>query len=169
MTAPGEQEPQSAQLVRPYVITNGRGLPENDQFNLITLSIDHRETPELANEYKQGYLKEYARPGAERGWHFLTGDEASIQQLADAIGYRFLYDAPTDSFMHPDGVIILTPTGRVSHYFFRLEYPPRDMKWALIQAGNGKIGSPLDGYARILLPLWGNGRIGVLLGAVAPE
>jgi len=118
-----------------------------NQFNLITLSIDHRETPELAGEYKRGYLKDYGRSGAERGWHFLTGDEASIQQLADAIGYRFVFDAPTDSFMHPDGVIILTPEGRVSHYFFRLDYPPRDMKWALVQAGNGKIGSPLDAFA----------------------
>jgi protein SCO1/2 len=117
------------------------------QFTVITLSIDARESPDLASAYREGYLKAYDRPGAEAGWHFLTGDEASIQRLADAIGFHFTYDARTDQFAHPDGVIILTPEGRISHYFFRLLYPPRDMRLALVEAADRKIGSPLDAFA----------------------
>jgi protein SCO1/2 len=116
------------------------------EFELITLSIDHRETERLATEYKQGYLAKYGRSGADAGWHFLTGDETSIRRLADAVGFHFAYDSETDQFMHPDGVIILTPKGRVARYFFRLEYPSRDLRFALVEAADGKIGSPMDGF-----------------------
>jgi protein SCO1 len=115
------------------------------EFELITLSIDARETELLASEYKRGYLEKYGRPGAAAGWHFLTGDEASIRGLTDALGFQFTYDAETDQFMHPDGVIVLTPEGRAARYFFRLEYPPRDLRFALVEAADGKIGSPMDG------------------------
>jgi protein SCO1/2 len=116
------------------------------EFNLVTMSIDSRETELLAGEYKRGYLKKYARPSAADGWHFLTGDERSVRALADAVGFHFAYDAQTDQFLHPDGVIILTPKGRIARYFFRLEYPPRDMRLALVEAADGKIGSPMDGF-----------------------
>jgi protein SCO1/2 len=115
------------------------------QFNLITVSIDHRETPDLAAHYREGYLKDYGRPEAATGWHFLTGDERSIRRLSDAIGFHFAYDAETDQFMHPDGVIVLTPEGRVARYFFRLEYPARALRLALVEAADRKIGTPLDG------------------------
>jgi protein SCO1/2 len=115
-----------------------------DQFTLVTLSIDDREQPDLAAEYKRGYVEQYGRPGAAAGWHFLTGDKASIRRLADAIGYHFTYDARTDQFAHPDGVIVLTPEGKVARYFFRLEYPPRDLRFALIEAADRKIGTPID-------------------------
>jgi protein SCO1/2 len=118
-----------------------------DQFTLLTVSIDAREQPYLAAEYKAGYLKHYGRPGAAAGWHFLTGDDASIHRLADAIGYRFVYDARTNQFAHPDGVIILTPRGKIDRYFFRLNYPPRDLQFGLIDAANNRIGSLLDGLA----------------------
>jgi len=118
-----------------------------DQFELITVSIDARERPDLAAEYKQSYVRQYGRPGAAAGWHFLTGDDANIRRLADSIGYRFAYDAKTDQFIHPDGVIVLTPEGRVARYFFHLVYPPRDLRFALIEAAAHKIGSPLDAFA----------------------
>src|SRR5262249_34026610 len=98
-------------------------------------------------QYQSAYLREYGRPAARTGWHFLTGEKASIQRLADAIGYHFVYDPRTDQFAHPDGVIVLTPDGHVARYFFRLEYPPRDIKFALIEASRFKIGSLLDGFA----------------------
>ena len=117
------------------------------QFNLLTVSIDAREQPYLASEYKAGYLKQYGRAGAAAGWHFLTGDDAAIHRLADAVGYHFVYDPRTDQFAHPDGVIILTPQGRVARYFFRLEYPPRDLQFGLMEAARNRIGSPLDALA----------------------
>jgi protein SCO1/2 len=118
-----------------------------DQFEVITVSIDPRERPDLAAEYKQHYVKQYGRASAEAGWHFLTGDETSIRRLADAIGYRYTYDAKTDQYVHPDAVVILTPKGRVARYFFHLKYPPRDLRFALIEAAAQRIGSPLDAIA----------------------
>jgi protein SCO1/2 len=118
-----------------------------DEFDVITVSIDARERPDLAAEYKASYVRQYGRPGAATGWHFLTGDEGAIHRLADAIGYHFTYDAKTDQFIHPDGVIVLTPEGRVARYFFHLVYPPRDLKFALIEAAAHRIGSPLDAIA----------------------
>jgi protein SCO1 len=118
-----------------------------DQFKVLTVSIDPREQPYLATDYKSGYLQQYGRPGAAAGWHFLTGDEASIRRLADAIGYHFVYDTRTNQFAHPDGVIVLTPQGKVARYFFRLNYAPRDLGFALIEASRNRIGSLLDGWA----------------------
>lgn len=118
-----------------------------DQFDLITVSIDHRERPDLAAEYKESYIKQYGRPGAAAGWHFLTGDESAIRRLADSVGYRFTYDEKTDQFVHPDAVIVLTPEGHVARYFFHLTYPPRDLRFALIEAAANRIGSPLDAFA----------------------
>jgi len=114
------------------------------QFDVVTLSIDARETPELAADYKRGYVRDYGRPGAEQGWHFLTGDKASIQRVADAIGYRFVYDPAKDQFAHPDGITVLTPQGRVARYFFRLEYPARELRLAVVEATNRRIASPTD-------------------------
>jgi len=123
------------------------GFTIGDQFEVVTLSIDHREQPDLAAAYKAGYVKDYGRPGAEKGWHFLTGDEASIRRVADAIGYHFVYDPRTDQFAHPDGIQILTPQGRIARYFFRLSYPARDIRYGIIEAANGKIGTPIDAIA----------------------
>jgi protein SCO1/2 len=118
-----------------------------EQFELITVSIDAREGPQLAREFKAGYLRLYGRPGAEQGWHFLTGDEATIHRLADTIGYHFAYDARTDQFAHPDGVIVLTPAGRVARYFVQLRYPARDLRLAMVEASQGRIGTPMDLFA----------------------
>jgi protein SCO1/2 len=117
------------------------------QFNVIIVSIDDRENAELASAYKAGWVKDYGRPGAEQGWHFLTGTKDNIERLAESIGYHFTYDPRTQQFAHPDGVIVLTPAGRVSKYFFRLNYDPGDMRLALVEASNNKIGTPLDAFA----------------------
>jgi len=116
------------------------------EFDVVTVSINPGETPELAREKKQTYLEEYTRsPGvASAGWHFLTGSEASIRALADSIGYHYVYDEETQQFAHPSGIIVTTPAGRIARYLYGIEYPSRDLKFALVEASNNRIGSPVD-------------------------
>ena len=119
------------------------------EFNLVIASIDPRERnmAGLASDKKQHYLEAYGRPAAAAGWHWLTGEETQIRRLADSVGFHYVYDAKTDQYAHPDGVILLTPQGKVARYFFRLEYPPRDLRFGLIEAARNRIGSPLDAIA----------------------
>lgn len=117
------------------------------EFNLVIVSIDPREDAEMAMGKKISYLAEYGRPEAGKGWHWLTGSKENIDKLADSIGYHYVYDAKTDQYAHPDGVIIMTPKGEIARYFFRLEYPARDLRLGLIEASHGKIGTPLDAIA----------------------
>ena len=90
------------------------------------------------------YLRRYGRPDTANGWHFLTGDEANIKALTDAVGFHYKYDAATDQFAHASGIMILTPDGRLSHYFYGVEYAPRDVRLGLVEASQNKIGSPVD-------------------------
>ena len=113
-------------------------------FDVVTVSFDPRETSVLAAAKKQAYLERYKRPGADRGWHFLTGDEASIAAITDAAGFRYAWDAETQQFAHASGVIVVTPQGRVSRYLFGIEYAPRDLKFALMESSEGRIGSVVD-------------------------
>lgn len=113
-------------------------------FNIVTVSFDSRETPKMATAKKAIYLDRYGRPGAEAGWAFLTGTDPSIQALADAVGFHFAYDKEIDQFAHASGIIILTPEGRISHYFYGVEYPVQDVRLSLVEASHGKIGSPVD-------------------------
>ena len=115
-----------------------------NQFNILTLSIDPGEGPEIAKAKKQEYIKRYGRPGAQEGWHFLTGEDSAIRQLTQAIGFRYTYDANKNQYAHPSGIIILTPQGRISRYFYGIEYSPRDLRLGLVEASEGKIGSPVD-------------------------
>jgi protein SCO1 len=135
-----------------------------DEFDIVTVSIDPRETPELATKKKAEYLARYNRPGAEKGWHFLTGDEPQIQALADAVGYRYVWDDATQQFAHPSGIVVLTPAGRISHYFYGIQYPQQDVRLALVEASENKIGSPVD---RLLLLCYHydpqSGRYGVVI------
>ncbi|MBI3245863.1 MAG: SCO family protein [Deltaproteobacteria bacterium] len=114
------------------------------EFNVLTVSFDSREKPPLAAEKRKIYLDAYNRPGADTGWHFLTGDEAAIQQLTKAVGFRYSYDQSSQQFAHASGIMILTPEGRLSHYFFGIEYAPRDVRLGLVEASAGKIGSAVD-------------------------
>jgi protein SCO1 len=113
-------------------------------FNVITVSFDPRETPHLAADKKRAYLKEYNRSGAENGWHFLTGDQKSIATLAQSCGFRYYYDPKTNQYAHASGIMIITPDGRLSRYFYGLEYSANDLRLGLVEASGNKIGTPAD-------------------------
>jgi len=115
------------------------------QFEIVIVSIDPRDTPALAASKKQQYIQHYHRPGAETGWHFLTSPGAApIAALAQAVGFHYTYDARQGEFAHPSGVLTVTPAGRVSRYFYGIEYLPTHLRYGLIEAASGKIGSPVD-------------------------
>ena len=114
------------------------------EFNVVTVSFDPRDTPENAANKRRLYLGLYGRPEAVKGWHFLTGDQTSIRALTDAVGFHYKYDPNTKQFAHAVGIIVLTPRGKVSKYLYGLNYPERDLRLALIQASDEKIGSPVD-------------------------
>jgi len=122
----------------------GMSLKIGQDYDVLTVSFDPREGPELARRKKAGYVRSLNRPGAETGWHFLTGDEANIKRLTEAVGFRYHYDAKTDQFAHASGIMVLTPDGHVSHYFYGVEYAPRDVRLGLVEASAGRIGSPVD-------------------------
>jgi len=110
-------------------------------FNVINISVDPNETPEVAAVKKREYLKRYGRPGAETGWHFLTGNRESIAQVTNEAGFRFQYDPDTHEYAHPSGFVVLTPEGRVSRYFFGVNFEPREVRSAIIAASKGQSGS----------------------------
>lgn len=113
-------------------------------FDVLTVSFDAREKPELAAAKKKTYLERYGRPGAEAGWHFLTGEEESIRRLTEAVGFHFTYDERNDQFAHASGILVLTPQGKVSRYFFDIRYSPRDLRLGLVEASANRIGSPVE-------------------------
>jgi protein SCO1/2 len=114
------------------------------QFAIVTVSIDPREGPAEAAAKKAQVLPRYGRPGGEAGWHFLTGEEAAIQQLTKAAGFRYAYDAKADEFAHPAGIMVLTPQGKIARYFYGIDFSARDLRLGLIEAAAGKIGNPVD-------------------------
>lgn len=114
------------------------------EFDIVTISFNPRETPTLAAAKKQNYLERYKRPGAAAGWHFLTGDEASIRRVTEAVGFHYAYDPERKEYAHAAGIVVLTPDGRISHYFYGVEFPPRDLRLGLVEASERKIGSPVD-------------------------
>jgi len=115
-----------------------------NQFDVVAVSFDAGETPALAAAKRDLYLKRYRRPSAASGFHFLTGRPESIARLTDAVGFRLKYDEAIDQFAHAAGITILTPQGHVSRYLYGIEYAPRDLRLALVEAGDGKIGSLAD-------------------------
>jgi protein SCO1 len=123
-------------------------LDPGKDFEIVTVSFDPREKSALAAAKKATYLERYKRPGAAAGWHFLTGDESSIKRLTSAVGFRYVWDDDLKQFAHPTGITVLTAEGRLSRYLFGVEYWPRDLRFALIDASAGRIGSPV---AQVLL------------------
>ncbi len=115
-----------------------------EEFQIVTVSFDPRETPELAARKKETYLRRYRRTGAENGWHFLTGDKASIDRLAQAVGFNYHWDEKSGQFAHASAIMVATPRGKLSHYFYGIEYSPKELRLALVEASAGKIGSPVD-------------------------
>ena len=114
------------------------------QFEVVTVSFDPTEKPPLAAAKKAIYVGLYGRPGAAAGWHFLTGDDPSIRQLAQAVGFHYNYDAQTKQYVHATGIMVLTPQGRLARYFYGIQYPAGNLRLGLIEASQGKIGSPVD-------------------------
>jgi len=119
-------------------------LDPGKDFEVIVASIDPTDTPERATMKKRDILERYARPGTEGGWHFLTGAPPSIERLAHAVGFQYVYDKEKDQFAHAAGIVILTPEGKVSRYFFGIEYPPRDLRLGLVEASGNRIGGLVD-------------------------
>jgi len=113
-------------------------------YNVVTVSIDPSEQPVLAEAKQAMYVGMYGRPGAAEGWHFLTGDEKDIKQLAQAVGFRYAYDSDSKQFAHASAIMMLTPEGRMSRYFYGIQYPERDIRLGLVEASQGKISSPID-------------------------
>ena len=119
-----------------------------NQYQMITVSIDPEETPERAEETKQKYLKIYGRDGVGQGWHCLTGEEANIRKLADAVGFGYAYMPATKEYAHAAVTMVCTPDGRTSRYLYGVQYPPQTVRLALLEASEGKIGTTMD---RVLL------------------
>lgn len=115
-----------------------------EQFSVVAVSIDPSETPADAQQKKDEIVASYGRPEQAGGWHFLTGAQPPIHALAQAVGFRYVYDPAQHQFAHPIGSIVLTPQGKVSRYFFGLDYQSRDVRLGLVEASDDKIGSPVD-------------------------
>ncbi len=124
--------------LKPLALEVGR------DFDVVALSIDPHEGPAVARRTRDGYVKAYGRPGAEGGWHFLTGTEDSIGRVADAVGFRYVYDPEMDEYAHASGVVVATARGVVSRYLFGVRYPRTDLRLSLVESSDGQIGSPVD-------------------------
>jgi protein SCO1/2 len=127
---------------------NDSGLQLGRDFGVVTASIDPSETPDLAARRRRGHLQALGQKDHHPDWAFLTGDEASIHQLAESVGFRYSYDEKTRQFAHAATVFVLTPEGRISRYLYGMDFPPRDLKLALLEAANGRVGTSFD---RILM------------------
>lgn len=124
----------------------GTGLKLGRDYFAFTLSIDPQETSDLASQKKRGYLQALGEPSAEAAWAFTTGEASQIQALADAIGFGYAYDDSTQQYAHPAVIAVLTPEGKISRYLYGIEFPPRDLKLALVEASGGKVGTSFDRF-----------------------
>lgn len=127
-----------AQSLRPLELVIG------EDFEVVTVSFDPGEGPEVAAAARQRYVPRYGRETAWDGWHFLTGDDAEIRRLADAVGFRYTYDPETDEYAHAAGLVMLTPGGEVSRYFFGTDHPAKDLRLGLVETADDRIGSAID-------------------------
>lgn len=124
----------------------GISLDAGKDFDVIAISFDARENekPELAKNKKAAYLERYGRAGADKGWHFLTGSEASIDAVTKAAGFNFRWDEKSKQFAHAGGVMVVTPQGKMARYFYGIDYSPRDLKLGVIESADSKVGSATD-------------------------
>ena len=114
------------------------------EFDVLTVSVAPGETHDLAAAKRAEYLKNYRGRDGSNGWHFLTGEQDQIEQLASAVGFRYEYEEQTDQYIHASGIMVLTPAGKLARYFYGIDYPPRDLRWGLVEAAGGAIGSAVD-------------------------
>jgi protein SCO1/2 len=115
-----------------------------NEFDVVTISFDPRETPEMAAAKKKDYVARYGRANAAAGWHFLTGQPESINALTKAVGFQYQYDEKTNQYAHATAIMVLTPQGRISRYFYGVDFPPKDLRMGLVEASQGKIGNAVD-------------------------
>jgi protein SCO1/2 len=113
-------------------------------FEVVFVSFDPRETPDMAAQKKVSAVSHYGRPDTASGWHFLTGGKQSIDSLTQAANFRYSFNEKSGVFAHASGIMLLTPDGRISRYFYGVEYPSRDVRLGLVDASAGKIGNPID-------------------------
>ena len=116
------------------------------QFDVITVSIDPRDKASTAAEFKEKYIRRYGRLDSAKGWHFLTANETTIKRITDAVGFQYSYDSRTDQFAHGAALLVLTPDGRTSRYFYGFEFKPRDLRMAIVEASEGKVGGAVDQF-----------------------
>jgi protein SCO1/2 len=114
------------------------------EFEVVTVSFDPKEGPDLALKKKQAYVHQYGRPGADQGWHFLTGPQSSIAALTKAVGFRYAWDNQTQQYAHATGLMVLTPQGRIAQYYYGVEFSPRDLRLGLVEASQEHIGTVVD-------------------------
>jgi protein SCO1/2 len=114
------------------------------EFDVVVVSIDPGDTPTTAAAKRDFYVRRYHRPDGAVGWHFLTGDQPSIDALTKAVGFRYQYDAPSQQFMHASGIMLVTPEGKLSRYFYGIEYSPRDLQLGLVEASHNRIGGVVE-------------------------
>jgi protein SCO1/2 len=114
------------------------------QYDVVTVSFDPKDTPELARAKKRAYLQRYGHPDAQNGWHFLVGDEADIHAVTDAVGFHYQWDPRLQQFAHATGIMVLTPEGHVSQYYYGVEYSPKDLRLGLVEASQNRIGTVVD-------------------------
>ncbi len=115
-----------------------------NEFDVITVSFDPRETPAMAAAKKNDYVARYGRANAASGWHFLTGQAPAIDALTKAVGFQYQYDSRTNQYAHATAIVVLTPQGRISRYLYGVDFPPKDLRLALVEASQEKIGNPVD-------------------------
>lgn len=153
------------------------------EFDVVAISFDARENekPDLAKNKKANYVERYGRPGGEKGWHFLTGTQDSIDKVTTAAGFNYHWDERSNQFAHVGGIMVVTPEGKMSHYLYGIDYAPKDVKFALIESAGSKVGSPSDKlllycyhydpatgkYGLAILNIMRLGAIGTVLGLSA--
>ncbi|MEL7061958.1 MAG: SCO family protein [Acidobacteriota bacterium] len=119
-------------------------LEPGDDFEVVAISFDSEETPAMAHEARRKTLERFGRPDAEDGWNFLVGDEATVSQAAEIAGYGYEYIPATDEWAHASAIVVATPEGEVSQYYYGIEYPPKDLRLALVEASEGRLGNMVD-------------------------
>ena len=136
-------------------------------FDFIFVSIDPSESWQLGARKKAEYVRSYGRSKTEFGWHFLVGSEHAITALATAVGFHYFYDAASQQFAHPSGIVVVTQQGRLSKYFYGVEFDPKKLRWALVEASGGAIGSPVE-QLLLLCYHWNPlaGKYGLLISRV---
>lgn len=116
------------------------------EFDVVAISFDARENekPELTKNKKAAYVERYGRPGSEKGWHFLTGEQASIDAVTKAAGFKYQWDEKSNQFAHAGGIMIVTPDGKMSRYFYGIDYSPKDVKFGIMESAESKVGNPAE-------------------------